>query len=156
TRTFDGARDSRRVGEREGRRLHQRAQAAADHDRQGPGHAHRGAARARLHGQATGRNHQAAVRGRCPAARVPRLGEPADATRVVGTPRLEERDRRNPTHARRTREETPMRALAWTLLHFLWQGAAIAALAGALMALFRGSSTRYLIGVGALALMFAS
>ena len=49
-----------------------------------------------------------------------------------------------------------MRVLAWTLLHFLWQGAAIAALAGALMALFRGSSTRYLIGVGALALMFAS
>jgi beta-lactamase regulating signal transducer with metallopeptidase domain len=49
-----------------------------------------------------------------------------------------------------------MRALAFTLLHFLWQGAAIAALAGALMSLFRASSTRYLIGVGALALMFAS
>jgi beta-lactamase regulating signal transducer with metallopeptidase domain len=46
--------------------------------------------------------------------------------------------------------------LAWTLLHFLWQGAAIAALAGALMTMFRASSTRYLIGVGALALMFAS
>ncbi len=49
-----------------------------------------------------------------------------------------------------------MRALAWTLLHFLWQGAAIAALAAALMSLFRESSTRYLIGIGALALMFAS
>ena len=49
-----------------------------------------------------------------------------------------------------------MRALALSLLHFLWQGAAIAALAGALMTLFRASSTRYLIGVGALALMFAS
>ncbi|HEX6397815.1 MAG TPA: M56 family metallopeptidase [Steroidobacteraceae bacterium] len=49
-----------------------------------------------------------------------------------------------------------MKALAFTLLHFLWQGAAIAALAAALMSLFRGSSTRYLIGVGALALMFAS
>lgn len=49
-----------------------------------------------------------------------------------------------------------MKALALTLLHFLWQGAAIAALAGALMAMFRSSSTRYLIGVGALALMFAS
>jgi beta-lactamase regulating signal transducer with metallopeptidase domain len=49
-----------------------------------------------------------------------------------------------------------MRALAWTLLHFLWQGAAIAALAAALMSLFRGSSTRYLVGIGALALMFAS
>jgi len=49
-----------------------------------------------------------------------------------------------------------MKALAWTLLHFLWQGAAIAALAAALMSLFRESSIRYLIGVGALALMFAS
>jgi beta-lactamase regulating signal transducer with metallopeptidase domain len=49
-----------------------------------------------------------------------------------------------------------MKVLAWTLLHFLWQGAAIAALAGALMSMFRASSTRYLIGVGALALMFAS
>jgi len=49
-----------------------------------------------------------------------------------------------------------MRALAWTLLHFLWQGAAIAALAGACMTLCRASSTRYLVGIGALALMFAS
>jgi beta-lactamase regulating signal transducer with metallopeptidase domain len=49
-----------------------------------------------------------------------------------------------------------MRALTWTLLHFLWQGAAIAALAGALMSLFRASATRYLVGVAALALMFAS
>jgi beta-lactamase regulating signal transducer with metallopeptidase domain len=46
--------------------------------------------------------------------------------------------------------------LAWTLLHFLWQGAAIAALAGACMSLCRASSTRYLVGIGALALMFAS
>src|SRR5689334_17627814 len=49
-----------------------------------------------------------------------------------------------------------MRVLAWTLLHFLWQGAAIAALAGTCMSLCRASSTRYLVGIGALALMFAS
>jgi beta-lactamase regulating signal transducer with metallopeptidase domain len=49
-----------------------------------------------------------------------------------------------------------MKALAWTLLHFVWQGAAIAALAAALMTLFRAAATRYLIGIGALALMFAS
>src|SRR5690348_14497134 len=49
-----------------------------------------------------------------------------------------------------------MRVLAWTLLHFLWQGAAIAALAAACMALCRASSTRYLVGIGALALMFAA
>jgi beta-lactamase regulating signal transducer with metallopeptidase domain len=46
-------------------------------------------------------------------------------------------------------------ALAWSLLHFLWQGAAIAALAAALMALFRAATTRYLVGIAALVLMLA-
>jgi len=46
--------------------------------------------------------------------------------------------------------------LAWSLLHFLWQGAAIAALAAACMFVFRRPATRYLVGIGALALMLAS
>jgi len=46
-----------------------------------------------------------------------------------------------------------MHSLGWALLHFLWQGTALAALAAAGMALCRRSSTRYLLGVGALALM---
>src|SRR5690349_20758451 len=49
-----------------------------------------------------------------------------------------------------------MRVLAWSLLHFLWQGAAIAAVAAAIMFVFRKPATRYLIGVGALALMLMS
>ena len=49
-----------------------------------------------------------------------------------------------------------MNALAWSLVHFLWQGAAIAALAAALMFAFKSPSTRYLVGVGALALMLMS
>lgn len=49
-----------------------------------------------------------------------------------------------------------LEALAWSLVHFLWQGAAIAALAAAVMYVFRTPATRYLIGVGALALMLAS
>ena len=49
-----------------------------------------------------------------------------------------------------------MRALTWSLLHFLWQGAAIAALAAAVISLFREATTRYFIGIGALALMLAS
>jgi beta-lactamase regulating signal transducer with metallopeptidase domain len=49
-----------------------------------------------------------------------------------------------------------MTTLAWSLLHFFWQGAAIAALAAVAMALFRESSTRYLIGIFALALMCMS
>ena len=46
-----------------------------------------------------------------------------------------------------------MHALGWALLHFLWQGTALAALAAAAMALCRRTSLRYVIGVGALALM---
>jgi beta-lactamase regulating signal transducer with metallopeptidase domain/uncharacterized protein YnzC (UPF0291/DUF896 family) len=46
-----------------------------------------------------------------------------------------------------------MHSLGWALLHFLWQGTALAALAAAAMALCRRTSARYLIGVGALALM---
>jgi beta-lactamase regulating signal transducer with metallopeptidase domain/uncharacterized protein YnzC (UPF0291/DUF896 family) len=49
-----------------------------------------------------------------------------------------------------------MRALGWTLLHFLWQGTALAALAAAAMACSRRSQVRYALGVGALILMFAA
>jgi beta-lactamase regulating signal transducer with metallopeptidase domain len=49
-----------------------------------------------------------------------------------------------------------MHTLAWSLLHFLWQGAAIAALAAAAMYVFRKPATRYLIGVSALAFMLLS
>lgn len=47
-------------------------------------------------------------------------------------------------------------ALGWALLHFLWQGTALAALAAAAMALCRRASVRYLVGVSALALMLAA
>jgi beta-lactamase regulating signal transducer with metallopeptidase domain len=49
-----------------------------------------------------------------------------------------------------------MITLAWSLLHFLWQGTLIAAVAAGLMFAFRRPATRYLLGVGALSLMFAS
>ena len=49
-----------------------------------------------------------------------------------------------------------MRTLAWSLLHFLWQGAAIAAVAAAFMFVFRRPATRYLVGIAALALMLVS
>jgi beta-lactamase regulating signal transducer with metallopeptidase domain len=48
-----------------------------------------------------------------------------------------------------------LHSLGWTLLHFLWQGTAVAALAGVLMTLCRRASTRYMLAVGALALMLA-
>jgi beta-lactamase regulating signal transducer with metallopeptidase domain len=49
-----------------------------------------------------------------------------------------------------------MQTLAWSLLHFLWQGAAIAAVAAAVMFVLRKPATRYLVGMGALVLMLAS
>ena len=49
-----------------------------------------------------------------------------------------------------------MQALGWTLIHSLWQCLGVAALAAALMALFRRPSLRYAIAVCALAVMLAA
>ena len=49
-----------------------------------------------------------------------------------------------------------MHSLGWTLLHFLWQGTGIAALAAVLMTLCPRASARYILAVGALALMLAA
>src|SRR6266404_3813300 len=49
-----------------------------------------------------------------------------------------------------------MRTLGWTLLHFIWQGAALAALFAVAMAACRSAAARYALAVGALALMMAS
>jgi beta-lactamase regulating signal transducer with metallopeptidase domain len=46
-----------------------------------------------------------------------------------------------------------MQSLGWALLHFLWQGAALAAVAAVAMALCRHASARYLFGLAALVLM---
>jgi beta-lactamase regulating signal transducer with metallopeptidase domain len=51
---------------------------------------------------------------------------------------------------------TAMHSLGWTLLHFLWQGTAVAALAAVLMTLCRRASARYVLAVAALALMLAT
>src|SRR6266850_1917672 len=51
---------------------------------------------------------------------------------------------------------TAMHSLGWTLVHFLWQGTALAALAAATMALCRRASARYVIGVSVLVLMLAA
>ncbi len=49
-----------------------------------------------------------------------------------------------------------MRLVGLALLHFLWQGLALAALASVAMSAFRSAASRYVIGVGALALMVAA
>src|SRR5258708_1769728 len=52
--------------------------------------------------------------------------------------------------------QTTMHSLGWALLHFLWQGIAVAAVAAAGMAVCRRSSARYALAVGALVLMLAA
>ena len=49
-----------------------------------------------------------------------------------------------------------VQSLGWTLLHFVWQGAALAAALCALLVCCRGASTRYALGVGALILLVAA
>ena len=49
-----------------------------------------------------------------------------------------------------------MRPAGWALVHFLWQGTALAALAVVVMALFRRASTRYLAAVSILVAMLAA
>jgi len=49
-----------------------------------------------------------------------------------------------------------MHSLGWTLLHFLWQGTAVAALAAVLMTFCRNASTRYALAVCGLVLMLAA
>ena len=49
-----------------------------------------------------------------------------------------------------------MQTLTWSLLHFLWQGAAIAAVAAALIAVVSKPATRYLVGITARVLMLGS
>jgi len=49
-----------------------------------------------------------------------------------------------------------MRPLGWALVHFLWEGAALAAMLSAAMALCRTARARYALAVGTLALMVAA
>jgi len=49
-----------------------------------------------------------------------------------------------------------LHSLGWTLLHFLWQGTAVAALAAVLMTLCRTASARYALGVATLVLMLVA
>lgn len=46
-----------------------------------------------------------------------------------------------------------MQGLGWALVHFLWQGTALAALTAVATTLFRRPAARYLIGISGLALM---
>src|SRR5256885_12093960 len=64
----------------------------------------------------------------------------------------------SPTMASLTNWLSPnlMHSLGWALLHFIWQGTALAAVAGELMAICRRPALRYAVALGMLALMLAA
>lgn len=49
-----------------------------------------------------------------------------------------------------------MQSLGWALVHFLWQGTTIAALAASAMAVLRRPTARYVLGIGALVFMLVA
>ena len=49
-----------------------------------------------------------------------------------------------------------LRTLGWTLLHFIWQGAGLAAVFAVVLPVCRGAAARYAVAVAALVLMMAS
>src|SRR5215475_2828684 len=49
-----------------------------------------------------------------------------------------------------------LRPAGWALLHLVWQGTALAALAAGAMSLLRRASARYLVAVGVLVAMLAA
>src|SRR5688572_31647117 len=49
-----------------------------------------------------------------------------------------------------------LHAIGWTLLHFVWQGAALAALLAALLMTSRNANVRYMFGITTLILMMAA
>ena len=60
------------------------------------------------------------------------------------------------THSAIPLTQDVVQSLGWALLHFVWQGAALAAALSLLMVCCRRASTRYALGVGALVLMVAA
>src|SRR5258707_491098 len=112
-------------------------------------------------------NKAAARRGR--AAKGGRgLGKRVDDPCAGGPAYVQERAGGTAPAAGRVRGEKPMsnfanwispevlRTLGWTLLHFLWQGAGLAALFAAACAVWRSAAARYALAVGALVLMMVS
>src|SRR5689334_1428298 len=49
-----------------------------------------------------------------------------------------------------------LQVLGWTLLHFVWQGAALAALLATLLMMTRSANVRYALGLATLLLMLAA
>src|SRR5881396_1888352 len=150
-----------RVGRpRQAGRLHDRAQAAADHGREGLGEAGCIGAIARLRRGGVPRGHSATPGPRPGAARVRRLDAGARAPRLALRSRHGAGARSDPQVARREKGRTYMimtQALGWALVDSLWQDALAAAGLAALLALVpvRAARIGYAFATLTLALMLA-
>src|SRR5262245_52994493 len=166
-RALDRARGARAARSRAPHRLHDRAQAAADHDGEGAGGARRVAAQPRVQA-ARQRGSRPAPAGERPARQgVPGIRVAARDARARGQAGVARRAERDPAVAEAARGEAVMNqlvallrapladSLAHALLQFAWQGAAIAALLAVLLHLARHRSPnlRYALCCGALVLM---
>src|SRR6266404_5727559 len=115
-----------------------------------------------------GDGNQTTTGGRRLTASVRGFGKRIDDPCAERAANVQRRAGRAGPPARRVRGEKPMsnlaswispeilRTLGWTLLHFLWQGAGVAALFAVASAVCRSASARYALAVGALVLMLVS
>src|SRR5690242_11099028 len=158
--TLHGARGACPVRARRAHRLHDRAEAAPDHDRKGPGAARCLTALARVLGRGIGggdaASHgggsgQALLRGVDPAAPLACLVRPARLTPRTrsGSPAAESSERRTSMNV--------TQALGWALLHSVWQCALAASALACLLATVpaRAARTRYALALTTLILMLA-
>src|SRR5260370_26628972 len=115
-----------------------------------------------------GNRDEASTRRRRAATSVRGLGKRIDDPGAGGPANVQRRAGRVAASSGRVRGENPMstvanwispevlRTLGWTLLHFIWQGAGLAALYAVGVAVCRSATARYALAVGALGLMLAS
>src|SRR5260370_41317916 len=115
-----------------------------------------------------GNRDEASTRRRRAATSVRGLGKRIDDACAGGPANVQRRAGRVAASSGRVRGENPMstvanwispevlRTLGWTLLHFIWQGAGLAALYAVGVAVCRSATARYALAVGALVLMLAS
>src|SRR5260370_16227249 len=115
-----------------------------------------------------GNRDEASTRRRRAATSVRGLGKRIDDPCAGGPANVQGRAGRAAPSSGRVRGENPMstvanwispevlQTLGWTLLHFIWQGAGLAALLAVGAAVCRSASARYALAVGALVLMLVS
>ena len=147
--------------------LHDDSEAVAEHDRQATRAPRRVSAVARVCGSQSRRADATADRHRSPRARLRGLGGQTGDAGASGKRHVAKRARGNPETDRHAPKGAPMTpqlnswfyTIGWTLVHFVWQGAVIALVISAILAVGRhrlSSQARYIVAcLGLVALQAA-